>query len=158
MAAGSATTVLAFSRDGRTLATAGADGTVRLWDVATQQEIGAPLTADTQPVYAAAFSPDGSTLATAGGDGTVRLWDVATQQEIGAPLTADTQPVYAAAFSPDGGTLATAGADGFARLWDVAFPAEPVRAACAIAGVSLTRQQWASYAGTQPFQQVCAAS
>jgi WD40 repeat protein len=158
MAAGSATTVLAFSRDGRTLATAGADGTIRLWDVATQQEIGAPLTADTQPVYAAAFSPDGSTLATAGGDGTVRLWDVATQQEIGAPLTADTQPVYAAAFSPGGGTLATAGADGFARLWDVAFPAEPVRAACAIAGVSLTRQQWASYAGPQPFQQVCAAS
>ena len=158
MAAGAATTVLAFSRDGHTLATAGADGTVRLWRVATQQEIGAPLTADTQPVYAAAFSPDGTTLATAGGDGTVRLWDVATHQEIGAPLSADTQPVYAAAFSPDGGTLATAGADGFARLWDVAFPAEPVRAACAIAAASLTRQQWASYAGTQPFQQVCAAS
>jgi WD40 repeat protein len=158
MAAGPATTVLAFTRDGRTLATAGADGTVRLWDVATQREIGAPLTADTQPVYAAAFSPDGSTLATAGADGTVRLWDVATGQEIGAPLTADTQPVYAVAFSPDGGTLATAGADGFARLWDVAFPVSPVRAACAIADASLTRQQWASYAGTQPFQQVCAAS
>jgi WD40 repeat protein len=157
MAAGSAATVLAFSRDGRTLATAGADGTVRLWDVATQQEIGAPLTADTQPVYAAAFSPDGRTLATAGGDGTVRLWDVATQQEIGAPLTADTQPVYAAAFSPDGGTLATAGADGFARLWDVAFPTQLVPAACAIADASLTRQQWADYAGTQPFRQVCPA-
>ncbi|MGH3254988.1 MAG: WD40 repeat domain-containing protein, partial [Streptosporangiaceae bacterium] len=158
MAAGSATTVLAFNRDGRTLATAGTDGTVRLWDVATQREIGAPLTAGTQPVYAAAFSPDGRTLATAGGDGTVRLWDVATREEIGAPLTAGTQPVYAAAFSPDGRTLATAGADGFARLWDVAFPAEPVRAACAIADASLTRQQWASYAGTQPYQQVCAAS
>ncbi len=158
MAAGSATTVLGFSKDGRTLATAGADGTVRLWDVATQQEIGAPLAADTQPVYAVAFSPDGSTLATAGGDGTVRLWDVATQQEIGAPLAADTQPVYAVAFSPDGGMLATAGADGFARLWDVAFPADPARAACGIAGGSLTRQQWANYAGTQPFQQVCAAS
>ena len=157
MAAGSATTVLAFSRDGRTLATAGANGTVRLWDVDTQHEIGAPLTADTQPVYAAAFSPDGRTLATAGADGTVRLWDVATQQEIGAPLTADTQPVYAAAFSPDGRTLATAGADGSARVWDVAFPAELVRAACAIADVSLTRQQWAGYAGTQPFQQVCPA-
>jgi WD40 repeat protein len=101
---------------------------------------------------------DGSARATAGSDGTVRLWDVATQQEIGAPLTTDTQPVYAAAFSPDGGTLATAGADGFARLWDVAFPADPARAACAIADASLTRQQWASYAGTQPYQQVCAAS
>ncbi len=158
MAAGTATTVLAFSRDGRMLATAGADGSVRLWDVATQQEIGAPMTADTQPVYAAAFNQDGAFLATAGADGSVRLWDVAIQQEIGAPMTADTQPVYAAAFSQDGAFLATAGADGFARIWDVSFPAGLVQAACAIADASLTRQQWADYAGTQPFQQVCPAS
>jgi WD40 repeat protein len=96
-------------------------------------------------------------LATAGGDGTVRLWDVATQQEIGTPMTADAQPVYAAAFSPDGGTLTAAGGDGTVRLWDVAFPANLLRAACGIADVSLTRQQWASYAGTQPFRQVCPA-
>ncbi len=158
MAAGAGTTVLAFSRDGRILATAGADGSVRLWDVATQQEIGEPMTAGTQPVYAAAFSPDGTMLATAGADGSVRLWDVATQQEIGEPMTADTQPVYATAFSPDGSTLATAGADGFARLWDVAFPANLLQAACGLADGSLTRQQWADYAGTQPFQQACPAS
>jgi WD40 repeat protein len=155
MAAGPATTVVTFSPDGTMLATAGGDGSTRLWDVATQQEIGTPMTADAQPVYAAAFSPGGGTLATAGGDGTARLWDVATQQEIGTPMTADAQPVYAAAFSPGGGTLATAGGDGTARLWDVAFPADLLRAACGIAEASLTRQQWANYAGTQPFQQVC---
>ncbi len=93
-----------------------------------------------------------------GGNGRVRLWDVATQQEIGAPVSAGSGPVYALAFSPDGTTLATAGSDGRARLWDVAFPARLVDAACAIAGQSLTRQQWADYAGTQPFQQVCPAS
>jgi WD40 repeat protein len=157
MAAGPGITMLAFSPDGAALATAASDGSVRLWSVTTQQEIGAPMTADAQPVYAAAFNPGGSTLATAGGDGSVRLWDVATQQEIGAPMTAGIQPVYAAAFGPGGSTLVTADGDGAARIWDVAFPANLLQAACGIANVSLTRQQWADYAGTQPFQQVCPA-
>jgi WD40 repeat protein len=157
MAAGPATTVLAFSPDGTMLVTAGSDGSARLWDVATQQEIGTPMTADAQPVYAAAFGPGGSTLATAGGDGSARLWDVATQQEIGTPMTADAQPVYAAAFGPGGSTLTTAGGDGTARVWDVAFPANLLQAVCGIANGSLTRQQWADYAGSQPFQQVCPA-
>ncbi len=157
MAAGPATTVVTFSPDGTRLATAGGDGSVRLWDVAAQQEIGTPMTADAQPVYAAAFSPGGGTLATAGADGSVRLWDVATQQEIGTPMTAGTEPVYAAAFSPGGGTLAAAGADGTARVWDVAFPANLPQAACGIADISFTPQQWADYAGSQPFQQVCPA-
>jgi hypothetical protein len=69
----------------------------------------------------------------------------------------DVQPVYAAAFGPGGSTLATADGDGAARIWDVAFPANLLQAACGIANVSLTRQQWADYAGTQPFQQVCPA-
>ena len=155
MAAGPATTVATFSPDGTRLATAGSDGGVRLWDVATQQEIGTPMTADAQPVYAAAFSPGGGTMATAGGDGTARVWDVATQQEIGTPMTAGPQPVYAAAFSPGGGTLATAGGDGTARVWDVAFPANLPQAACGIADISFTPQQWADYAGSQPFQRVC---
>jgi WD40 repeat protein len=157
MAAGQAITVAVFSPDGKMLATAGGDGSVRLWDVATQQEIGTPMTPDAQPVYAAAFGPDGKMLATAGGDGSVRLWDVATQQEIGTPMTAGTQPVYAAAFGPDGGTLATASGDGAAQVWDVAFPANLLQAACGIADVSFTPQQWADYAGAQPFQQVCPA-
>jgi len=112
------------------------------------------------PVYALAFSPDGATLATAGANGSIRLWDVATQQEIGTPMTAGPGPVYALAFSPDGATLATAGGDGRARLWNVAIPAGAglLAGACAIADQSLTRQQWADYAGTQPFQQVCSAS
>jgi WD40 repeat protein len=96
-------------------------------------------------------------LATAGGDGSVRLWDVTTQQEIGTPMTAGTQPVYAAAFGPGGGTLATASGDSAAQVWDVAFPANLLQAACGIADVSFTPQQWADYAGTQPFQQVCPA-
>jgi len=64
------------------------DGTVRLWDVATRQQIGKPFTGFNGSVHLA-FSPDGKALAT--GDGaTVRLWDVATRQQISKPLTGST--------------------------------------------------------------------
>jgi WD40 repeat protein len=147
---------LAFGSGGKMLATAGADGRVRLWDAGTEQETGAPMTAGPAPAYALAFSPDGRTLATAGADGNIRLWDVATQQEIGLPMTAGSAPVYALAFSPDGRTLAAA-SSGATRRWDVAWPASLTAAACALAGQTLTARQWASYAGTEPFQQVCPA-
>ena len=65
---------VAFSPDGRRLASAGDDGTVRLWDPATGAELAA-LTGHDDPVNAVAFSPDGRRLASAGDDGTVRLWD-----------------------------------------------------------------------------------
>jgi WD40 repeat protein len=155
--AGRPAAAVAFSPDGRTLATA-IDGTIRLWDAATQQEIGTPMAAGPDPLDAVAFSPDGRTLATAGGDGTTRLWDTATQQEIGTPMAAGPDPLDAVAFSRDGRTLATVAGDGTARSWDVAFPAGLLAGACAIADQSLTRQQWSGYAGTQPFQQVCPAS
>ena len=101
---GRAAVAAAFSPDGRILATA-VDGSIRLWDTATRQQIGTPMTTGPGPAYAVAFSPDGRTLATAGADGTARLWDVATQQEIGSPMTAGPDPLDAVAFSPDGRTL-----------------------------------------------------
>jgi WD40 repeat protein len=147
-------TGLALSPDGKTLAAAGSG--VQLWQTATGQRIGAALPAAGRGRYrAVAFSPDGTMLATLGADGTARIWNVTTQQQDGAPMTAGLQPVYAAAFSPGGGTLATAGGDGSARTWDVAFPADLLQAACNIADVPFTPQQWADYAGSQPFQQVC---
>jgi ABC-type arginine transport system ATPase subunit len=71
---------VAFSPDGHTLATASADGTVRLWNtaqLAQPEPSGRPLTGHTKAVESVAFSPDGHTLASAGDDGTVRLWDTA---------------------------------------------------------------------------------
>src|SRR5262249_34828077 len=67
------TSSVVFSPDGRTLATASADSTVRLWDVASRQPR-ATLTGHTGPVASVAFSPDGRILATGSDDATVRLW------------------------------------------------------------------------------------
>ena len=104
---------VAFSPDGKLLADADAH-TVRLWNPATGQAVGAPLPADSSTgtgVYGVAFSPDGKLLASADGDGTVRLWNPATGRMVGAPLRADTSPepgVNSVAFSPDGKLLASA--------------------------------------------------
>jgi WD40 repeat protein len=111
---------VAFSPVGKTLASGSIDLTIRLWDVATHQQVGQPLTGPANWAQSVAFSPDSKTLAT-GGFGTIRLWDVTTHQQVGQPLTGHANVVWSLAFSPDGKTLASAGSvDGTIRLWDVA--------------------------------------
>ena len=108
---------VAFSPDGRLLATASDDKTVRLWDAGQRPAARRPLTGHTDGVCGVAFSPDGRLLATASSDRTVRLWDVGHRPGPRAPLTGHTGVVYAVAFSPDGRLLATASYDHSARLW-----------------------------------------
>ncbi len=109
---------LAFNRDGRRLASAGADKTVRLWDTATGNVVRI-LRGHTGRVAGLAFSPDGRRLASAGSiDGTVRLWDADTGSEVFA-MRGSAAGVSEVAFSPDGRRLAAAGR-GVVKLWDAA--------------------------------------
>ncbi len=111
---------VAFSPDGRTLATGSYDRTIRLWNVATHRPVGAPLTGTHGHVYSVAFSHDGQVLASGGDDGAVRLWDVRTHHELGQPLNGHDGEINSVAFSPNGKILASGGENGTVRLWDVA--------------------------------------
>jgi WD40 repeat protein/serine/threonine protein kinase len=105
-----------FSPDGTRLATAGDDGTVKVWDVANGRVM-LTLKGHTDQIWSVAFSPDGKRLASASFDRTVKLWDAATGKII-RTFEGHTRWVGSVAFSPDGNQLATASHDGTVKLWD----------------------------------------
>jgi WD40 repeat protein len=110
---------VAFSPDGKTLATASYDKTIKLWDPATGKEL-LSLYGHTEPVRLIAFSPDGTRLASTGSDrnkpGEVKLWDLTTGIEVFA-FRGLTGQITAVAFSPDGRRLA-ASLDKSVIVWD----------------------------------------
>jgi WD40 repeat protein len=108
---------VAFSPDGKTIASGGEDGTLKLWNISTGKEV-FTLKAHQSNVITMRFSPDGKSLASGGADRTLKLWDVATAREL-ITLKGHSRGVLHVNFSPDGRKLASSGWDGL-RLWDLA--------------------------------------
>jgi WD40 repeat protein len=106
-----------FSPDGGRIVTASADGTAKVWDARTLQELltlegyvgGGP--------NSARFSPDGRRIVTGGADDTAKVWDARTGRKL-LSLRGHVGIVVSAGYSPDGRRIATSSCDGTAKIWD----------------------------------------
>ena len=108
---------VAYSPDGKRLASASKDNTVKLWDTAAGQ-CTATLNGHDNAVMSVSWSPDGKTLASGSSDQTIKLWDVAAGQ-CTATLSGHTGTVNGLSWSPDGKLLASSSSDNSVKLWDV---------------------------------------
>ena len=107
---------LAFSPDGKRMASVGGAAPVRLWDMVQLSELEPIEQPHASYATAVAFSPDGEVLATGGWDTEIKLWDFRSRQLL-KTFTGHEAKVRWLAFSPDGQTVASAGDDSTVRLW-----------------------------------------
>ncbi|PPQ89185.1 hypothetical protein CVT25_001153 [Psilocybe cyanescens] len=110
---------VAFSPDGRKIASGSSDKTIRVWNTLTGKLEGGPFIGHTDAVLPVAFSPDGKWIGSGSKDTTVCLWSVSTGELSRGPLTGHTNGVRSIAFSPDGVWIVSGSFDRTLRLWNV---------------------------------------
>ncbi|KZT68736.1 WD40 repeat-like protein [Daedalea quercina L-15889] len=110
---------LAFSPDGRRIASASTDGIIRFWDTGTGDAIGQPVQGPIRSVRSLVFSPDGTRVAAAAFNNySLLIWDTETGNTVGEPLQGHTDDVNSISFSPNGELIASASSDRTIRVWD----------------------------------------
>ncbi|KAH7338734.1 quinon protein alcohol dehydrogenase-like superfamily [Rhizoctonia solani] len=114
-------TQLAFSPNGKLIASGSDDKTVRVWDVQTGKVVCPPFEGHTHQVLSLVFSPNGDYIASGGGDRdrSIILWEVSTGSVVAGPFYGHTLWVGSLAFSPDGTRLYSSSMDYTIRIWDV---------------------------------------
>ncbi|MET8157055.1 AAA family ATPase [Sphaerisporangium sp. NPDC005289] len=152
---------MAFAPDGRAIMTAETNGAdtgalIRVLRTSDLAQIGNPFPAPAS-VTAMTVSGDGAYLATGDSDGTLRLWDVRSRRQIAvAPPAGRTERPASLTFTPDGATVLAVARDGSVRRWPLRLPSDPYRAMCAVAGRSLTWQEWNQFLpGGEPYTATC---
>ena len=118
-----ATPAMAISADGKWLATASPDNSIKTWSLADGKP-GKTLAGHTAAVAALRFSPDGARIYSGSADKTIRIWDLNEGKQLGSTETP--APVTALAINPEGNQLVSGGADNIGRVW--AIPADPAMA------------------------------
>ncbi|KAF7363120.1 WD40 repeat-like protein [Mycena venus] len=110
---------VALAPDGRRIASASADSTIRIWNVDTGHAVGAPFRGHSDKVNSVAYAPDGMCVVSGADDLTVRIWDTRTAKVVGKPMCGHSAPVLSVAFSPDGRHIVSGSRDLTVRIWNV---------------------------------------
>jgi WD40 repeat protein len=119
---GQAVTCVVYSPDGKTVASSGANGLVRLWDSATLRQKG-PSLGTASGTLSLAWAHDGKWLAAGNASGAIYLWDVSgPEPKAGPVIQAGTSAIYSVAFSAGGKSLAAGSLDTIVRLYDLTGP------------------------------------
>jgi WD40 repeat protein len=138
---------IAWSADNRYLASVSRDGTAKVWDAASGQELA--YLSHRAEVWAIAFSADSKYVATASSDSLARIWEMARSSPIGEFPHAGS--VQAVAFSPDGKYLLTGSRDATAGIW-LWQPDDLLHEASQRLTRNLTHEEWQQYMGPEPYR------